>query len=96
MAAGKKKWNRRDPSRGRLSRWLRAVVLPRLCSDSLNSSVRAFTSSNHPHILDGDHRLVGEGGDKRNLLFSVVYRRSLADRDDAYRRPAALTAAARS
>ena len=29
----------------------------------------SWISSNKPHILDGDHRLVGEGGEQADLLF---------------------------
>ena len=39
------------------------------CSDLVSSRVRSRSALEQPHVLDGDHCLVGEGGDQLDLLF---------------------------
>ena len=43
-------------------------------SDSVRSSVRCLHLVEQPHVLDGDHRLVGEGLNQLDLLVGERFR----------------------
>ena len=72
-----------------LMTWSTSTVAVCCSSDSVSSSRALLLRLEQPRVLDGDHRLVGEGGDQLDLLIGKRAHLIAAERKGADCRPIA-------